>query len=120
MSEAAHPDLTGERGSGTLPCKRCGAPTPNLGQVCAACLMERHLGEELEYLRVTLKEQPRRAIVLARDVGAVQHLVLFRLPSVAWCGQRVTEKLSRRRHVAPGKFPPGVCARCLERYAELR
>jgi hypothetical protein len=101
------------------PCAKCGTPTTNLGGVCIACLNGDWLRGEWERARAILRARPEVEIVLARDAGLVQHLVLFGAAGVAWCGERTTEKLARRRQAPAGRFPAGVCARCLQKFEEL-
>lgn len=121
MQQEVDPGLAGARGSQDVPCRRCGRPTANLGDVCDPCLVGHSvLAEGWRKAREVLHADRPPQIVLARDKRTVQHLVLFGSPGVAWCGARVTEKLAKRRSARAGHFPTGVCRRCLEKYAELQ
>jgi hypothetical protein len=101
------------------PCAKCGALTTNLGGVCIACMDGGWLRGQWERTRALLRARPEAGIVLARDDSLVQHLVLSGAAGVGWCGARTTEKLARRRQAMAGRFPAGVCARCLEKFEEL-
>lgn len=119
-------------GHGGVYCKVCGQPTDNLTLRCERCMSSLFQGEQLEYARRWLKAHPDEPIEVARDAKKKRHLVLFRLPKAAWCGEPVTQQRDTRRKVGPGlKFVapvPGeedldlrqwLCPDCVQIYEEL-